>query len=234
VGPYTAAAIASIALDLPHAAVDGNVIRAISRLTNDASEITSSEARRRFAAEAGRLLDPGRPGDFNQAMMELGATVCLPRTPGCGKCPVAKFCAARAAGRERELPVRLKKQEPRDVPLELAVLERDARIFLVRRAATERRLADFWELPRKQIVPLLKGAKVSEFRHQIVNDRLRVAVWLFAITGSLPAGLPAGEWVAIADLERIPLTTVTKKALAVRRSGENIHPAVYPRGFPEI
>ena len=81
VGPYTAAAIASIALDLPHAAVDGNVVRVISRLTNDASEIASPAARRRFAEEAARLLDPRRPGDFNQAMMELGATICVPRTP---------------------------------------------------------------------------------------------------------------------------------------------------------
>jgi A/G-specific adenine glycosylase len=217
VGPYTAAAIASIALDLPHAAVDGNVIRAISRLTNDASESTSGTARRRFAEEAGRLLDPGRPGDFNQAMMELGATICLPRTPGCGICPVAKLCAARAAGTERELPVKLKKQEAREVPLDLAILERDARIFLVRRASTERRLADFWELPGKRLFPGLKGTKVAEFRHQIVNDRFRVTVWLLSITHRLPASLPEGDWVGIADLERIPLTTVTKKALAVRR-----------------
>ena len=98
---------------MPHAAVDGDAIRAISRLTNDASEITSEAARRRFAEEAARLLDPRRPGDFNQAMMELGATICLPRTPACGACPMVKFFAARAAGTERELPVKLKKPETR-------------------------------------------------------------------------------------------------------------------------
>jgi A/G-specific adenine glycosylase len=223
VGPYTAAAIASIALDLPHAAVDGNVIRAISRLTNDASEITSVTARRRFAAEAGLLLDPRRPGDFNQAMMELGATVCRPRTPTCGSCPVLKFCAARAAGTERELPVKLPKREARDVPLDLAVLERDARVFLMKRASTERRLADFWELPARQLLPHLRGAtieKMFEFRHQIVNDRFRVAVWHIRFGSrhppDLPPDLPEGDWVEIADLRRIPLTTVTKKALAER------------------
>jgi len=222
VGPYTAAAIASIALDLPHAAVDGNVMRAISRLTNDASEITSPPARRRFAAEAGLLLDPRRPGDFNQAMMELGATVCLPRTPACGSCPVAKFCAARAAGTERELPVKLPKPEAREAPLDLAILERDARVFLIKRASTERRLADFWELPARQLIPRAHGTtmekmeKITEFRHQIVNDRFRVAVWRIEIESLHPPGLPEGNWVEIAELRRIPLTTVTKKALAAR------------------
>jgi A/G-specific adenine glycosylase len=219
-GPYTAAAIASIALDLPHAAVDGNVMRAISRLTNDAAEIASPDARRRFAGEAGLLLDPRRPGDFNQAMMELGATVCLPRSPACGSCPVAKFCAARAAGTERELPVKLRKGEARDVPLDLAILEQDARVFLIKRAPTERRLADFWELPGKHLFPRLRADRVSEFRHQIVNDRFHVAVWRIAL--GKPLGklrlprLPDGDWVAIADLRRMPLTTVTRKALAER------------------
>lgn len=223
VGPYTAAAIASIALDLPHAAVDGNVMRAISRLTNDAAEITSAPARRRFAAEAGLLLDPRRPGDFNQAMMELGATVCLPRTPICGSCPVEKFCAARAAGTERELPVKLPKPEAREARLDLAILERDARVFLIKRASTERRLADFWELPGKQLFPRVHRTameKITEFRHQIVNDRFRVAVWHIRIESihpsSFPPILPEGNWVQIAELPGIPLTTVTKKALAAR------------------
>jgi A/G-specific adenine glycosylase len=215
-GPYTAAAIASIALDLPHAAVDGNVMRAMSRLTNDAGEIASPATRRRFEGEAGLLLDPRRPGDFNQAMMELGATICLPRSPACGSCPVVKFCAARAAGTERALPVKLGKRQARDVPLDLAILERNARVFLIKRAATERRLADFWELPGKHLFPQLHGDRVSEFRHQIVNDRFHVAVWQIQPGRLRAQRLPEGEWVPIADLPRIPLTTVTRKALARR------------------
>jgi A/G-specific adenine glycosylase len=217
-GPYTAAAIASIALDLPHAAVDGNAARVISRLTNDASEIMAPAARRFFAAEAARLLDPRRPGDFNQAMMDLGATVCLPRVPRCGACPVEKFCAARAAGTERDLPVRLKKGKARDVPLHLAILERDACVFLMKRASTERRLAGFWELPGKQWFPRLRGIKLAEFRHQIVNDRFHVTVWHIAAGKTPPPNLPAGDWVKIAELGRNPLTTVAKKALAALSS----------------
>jgi len=216
VGPYTAAAIASIALNLPHAAVDGNAIRVISRLTNDASEVTSIAARRRFAEEALRLLDPRRPGDFNQAVMDLGATVCLPRAPACGSCPAANFCAARAAGTERELPVKLKKPEARDVPLDLAILERDARVFLLKRSAAERRLADFWELPAKHRFRGLKGMKLTEFSHRIVNDRFRVTVWRMSAGKRQLSMPPQGRWVRIADLRAIPLTTVTKKALTAR------------------
>jgi A/G-specific adenine glycosylase len=215
-GPYTAAAIASIALDLPHAAVDGNAIRVISRLSNDASEISALGARRRFSAEAARLLDPHRPGDFNQAVMELGATVCLPRVPLCGSCPVEKFCAARAAGTERELPVRLKRGTARDVPLDVVILEREGRVFLIQRPSTERRLADFWELPGKQLLPRVNGTKLIEFRHRIVNDCFCVTVWHIAAGKTRLANLPAGDWVRIAELGSIPLTTVAKKALAAR------------------
>ena len=247
-GPYTAAAVASIALDLPYAAVDGNVIRVISRLTNDASEIASVAARRRFTGEAGALLDPRRPGDFNQAMMELGATICLPRAPDCGACPVGKFCAARAAGTERELPVKLKKQKARDVPLDLALIEAgipegaglpegDRRIFLVKRSSSERRLADFWELPGRRLVHGPRGKLLAEFSHRIVNDRFRIRLFQIElsrielsriepsralIAGTPLARLPPGNWFGVAELNEIPLTTITKKALAAAFSTVSI------------
>ncbi len=216
VGPYTAAAIASIALGLPHAAVDGNVIRVISRLTNDASEVSSPATRRAFAEEAARLLDRRRPGDFNQAMMELGATVCLPRNPACGRCPVEKFCAARSAGTERELPVKLKKPGARDIPLNLVLLRRGISIFLIQRPFSERRMAGFWELPAKEIFPRLRGAKLSEFSHRIVNDRFLLTIWM-PVGRVDQANLPPGSWFDSAELSRIPLTTITKKALAAAR-----------------
>ncbi len=214
IGPYTAAAIASIALGQAHAAVDGNVIRVISRLTNDAGEISSPRVRLRFSEEAQRLLDPVRPGDFNQAMMELGATVCAPRSPLCAECPVARFCTARAAGTERELPVKLKKAIARDVPLDLALLTRRlgvrSEVFLLQRAAGERRLAGFWELPLKELFPIWNGSAVGNIAHQIVNDRFRITVW----SGSVPRELPDGKWLNMQDLTTIPVTTVTRKVLA--------------------
>jgi A/G-specific adenine glycosylase len=210
-GPYTAAAIASIALDLPHAAVDGNVMRVISRLTDDPSEIASAEAKRRFATEANALLDRGRPGDFNQAMMELGATICVPRSPDCAACPVAAFCAARAAGRERELPVKLKKPRAREVQLELVLLETGEGILLVQRSSSESRLADFWELPAKHVLKGLRCTKAAEFSHRIVNDCFRVTIWR---SRSVPER-PPGNWFSTAELKKLPLTTVTRKALAI-------------------
>jgi A/G-specific adenine glycosylase len=214
-GPYTAAAISSIALNLPHAAVDGNVMRVISRLTNDASDIGSTIARRKFAVEAEALLDTRRPGDFNQAMMELGATICLPRTPDCHSCPVSKFCSARSAGAERELPVKLKKQAARDVPIDLLLIRSadDNRVFLIRRSSSEKRLADFWELPERDRLPrLIKPRRLGEFRHQIVNDRFCVRLWA---AHAKHADLPPGKWFAPPEWSGIPLTTITKKALAL-------------------
>ena len=217
-GPYTAAAIASIALGLPHAAVDGNVMRVISRLTGDPSEISSATTKRRFAIEANTLLDRDRPGDFNQAMMELGATICIPRSPACAACPVAAFCAARAAGRERELPVKLKKPASREVPLELVLAEAGESILLVKRSSSERRLADFWELPAKHVIKGLRCTKAAEFSHRIVNDCFRVTIWRCR---SVPES-PPGDWISFSELKNLPLTTITRKALA--RCGDRVLP----------
>jgi len=220
IGPYTAAAVASIAFGLPYAAVDGNVIRVVSRLRNDPGEIASPATRARFAQEAQRLLDPRRPGDFNQAMMELGATICVPRAPDCARCPVARFCAARLAGTERELPVKLKKDSVRDLAVDLAVLQGAGRyrrkVFLILRTSSERRLAGFWELPPRACLQEWHGKLVGRFRHRIVNDRFTVTVWQGPARGqTAPEELTTGAWFSQTELSAIPLTTVARKALAL-------------------
>ncbi len=222
IGVYTAAAVASISLNLPYAAVDGNVIRVVSRLTNDASESSAPAARRRFAETAQLLLDARRPGDFNQAMMELGATLCKPANPLCGECPVARFCAAREAGTERELPVKLRKQQTREVPLHLLLLRREGELFLIQRQSAARRLADFWELPEFPAAPSTRRHRlVAGFSHQIVNDRFRVSVW------EPPSDAPpeGGRWVPEAELATLPLTTITRKALSLsQRNPQSVVP----------
>jgi len=106
VGPYTAAAIASLACDDPAACVDGNVVRILARLTNETRAFADgSSAVKHFTPLAGALLDRRHPGRHNEAMMELGATICVRSQPRCGICPVAKFCAARAAGTANDLPL---------------------------------------------------------------------------------------------------------------------------------
>jgi len=112
IGDYTAAAIASIAFDLPHAVLDGNVLRVVARVANDAADIASNRTRERFRAIAQEWLVPAEPGHFNQALMELGATVCLPRNPLCLVCPLADCCRARQEGAIAQVPVKLRKTEP--------------------------------------------------------------------------------------------------------------------------
>ncbi len=213
IGEYTAAAVGSIALGLPIAAVDGNVLRVVSRVTNDGSEINLPATRKRFQAIAQSWMDHysgrPRPGDFNQAMMELGATVCTPRSPDCSRCPIRNQCGARAAGTQSQLPVKLRKTPVREVALDVLVLQRRGRIFLVQRGTGERRLSGFWELPEKNAFAM-KADLAGGFRHQIVNDRFQVTVWRAAGPSGRIAG---GKWFRESDLAITPITTVTRKAL---------------------
>ncbi len=131
IGPYTAAAIASICFDEPVAVVDGNVVRVISRLLALPAVAARGADRETVRAEATALLSPSRPGDFNQALMELGATVCLPRSPRCGACPVAAWCAAHADGREEAFPLPAPRKPSRRLTLAAGVAWRGGRLVLV-------------------------------------------------------------------------------------------------------
>ena len=113
VGPYTAAAIASFSFDLPHAVLDGNVFRVLSRLNNWSVPINSTQGKKDFEKFANELLDQKNPGLFNQAMMEFGALHCKPSQPLCGECPISVYCLAFSEKTVRDLPVKLKKQSIR-------------------------------------------------------------------------------------------------------------------------
>ena len=211
VGPYTAAAVASIAFDLPYAVADGNVFRVIARYTGDAGDIGSQVTKQRFTAAAQALLDPLRAGDFNQAMMELGATVCLPRDPQCLLCPVARRCQARLQGIQNRLPVKTPKPAPTDAQMDLVVARESGAILLQQRPAQERRMAGFWELPPRQAFPESPVHRIAQFRHTVVNTRYAVHVWIAETVQ--PA--PEMRWFAMTELTGIPLTTVSRKALAL-------------------
>ena len=212
VGNYTAAAVASIAFGLPHAALDGNVIRVLSRLTNDASDVGAVSTRRRFQELAEQLLDPKRPGEFNQAMMELGATVCLPRQPQCLLCPIAEFCKARQQGTENELPVKLRKVEPVKLERTLLVIQKDGDVLMWRRPVESRKLAGFWELPEPHLLPSVQiGVRLGEFRHSITNHN-----YVFCVNIADVRRKPENfEWVSAGELQKLPLSTTSRKALAL-------------------
>jgi A/G-specific adenine glycosylase len=211
VGDYTAAAIASIAFNLPHAVMDGNVIRVLSRLRAEAGNTRSAVVRERLRMVADRLLDPRRPGDFNQALMELGATVCLPKQPQCSKCPLSRQCAARQLGRQNELPIKLGRPDAAIAQKQVLVIERAGQVLVWQRPPDSRRLAGFWELPEPEQLPAARSrTRVAEFRHTIVNTTYIVKV-LSASLVRVPGGF---HWLATKNLHEVPLSTTAKKALA--------------------
>jgi A/G-specific adenine glycosylase len=212
IGDYTAAAVASIAFGLPHAVVDGNVLRVVARVGNDAADIAAPRTRERFRAVAQEWLDRRRAGEFNQALMELGATVCLPKNPQCGTCPVAGLCGARAAGTAAQLPVKLRKKEPVRLESVLLVVRSRGRILLRRREASARRMAGFWELPEPAHAPQARiGECFGTFRHTITHHHYTIEVRAAKWT---PGG---GDfaWFAPSELAEIPLSTTARKALAL-------------------
>ncbi|MEO0323542.1 MAG: A/G-specific adenine glycosylase [Myxococcota bacterium] len=135
VGRYTAGAIGSIAFDAPEPVVDGNVSRVLSRLRRIETPLGRADTDKRLWAEAERLVFGPRPGDLNQALMELGATVCTPKKPRCDACPLARACAAREAGLAERLPVPKAKKPP--VPTHLVAVVATAKGQVLLRRAEE-------------------------------------------------------------------------------------------------
>ncbi|MGH7996339.1 MAG: A/G-specific adenine glycosylase [Opitutaceae bacterium] len=210
VGPYTAAAVTSITFGERAACVDGNVVRILARLTADsASYRDSASAARAFAPLAAALL-PGRaPGDHNQAMMELGATVCTRRKPCCGRCPVAAFCAARARGDPESYPrLAPKRTEARSVVR--IWCEREGALLLHRAGPRAARLAGIHELPTAEEAGIPAAAAEMALplaRKSRSFTRFRIRESIVA----LPRGrtvLPARGlvWTPLAELDAVPLS----------------------------
>ena len=211
IGDYTAAAVGSIAFGLPHAVVDGNVLRVVARVENDSADIGAGRTRERFREVAQGWLDAGDPGGFNQALMELGATVCLPRNPLCLVCPLAEVCSARRSGTAAELPVKLRKQQAVRIAGELLVVERRGRVLLRQRDAASSRMAGFWDLPSPQDLPgAKKGPRIGAIRHTITHHHYTLDVRRATIARADRDGF---RWFAPAALEAIPFSTTARKAL---------------------
>ena len=149
VGDYTAGAIASIAFGLPVPAVDGNVLRVVSRITGDGSDVTRPETKRRMGQALRQVMPLEAPGEFNQALMELGATVCLPNgAPLCGECPAKELCAARREERTDQLPVKPPKKARRVEERTVFLIFHGDRVAL-RRRPERGLLAGLWEYPNE-------------------------------------------------------------------------------------
>lgn len=145
IGPYTAGAIASIAFGEAVPAVDGNVIRVVSRLAGIRENVGIPSVRRQLEAAAAALVPKDRPGDFNQAVMDLGSAVCVPGTPDCGACPLRDVCDARANGDAEDLPELPRKNPPREICWDVALVLSHGRVLMRRR--TEALLNGLWIYP---------------------------------------------------------------------------------------
>lgn len=214
VGEYTAAAVASIAFRRPVAVLDGNVMRVVARVVADAGDTGSPGTRERFRGIAQAWLDPADPGGFNQALMELGATVCLPRHPLCARCPMAALCAARARGIVEQLPVRPARPEPVQIKAVLVVARRGRRVLLRQRPAASGRMAGFWDLPAPEDLPGIRpGPSLGRFRHSITHHR-----YTFAVCPATLRGKPRGSefrWFDPQRIVEIPLSTTARKGLQI-------------------
>jgi A/G-specific adenine glycosylase len=146
VGDYTAAAIGSIAFGIAEPVVDGNVYRVLARVFGISTPIDSTAGRKEFRALASRLLDRSRPGEHNQAVMELGATVCTPLSPQCSECPMARKCVARATDRIAQLPVKAGKATVRTRYFNYLHIGSGTTLFLQKRSGRDV-WQGLWELP---------------------------------------------------------------------------------------
>jgi A/G-specific adenine glycosylase len=196
VGRYTAAAIASIAFDHPVAVVDGNVERLLQRVLG---KMLASEE---LWTTANHLLAAKRPGDFNQAVMELGATVCTPRQPKCLVCPVMEMCATRGQLKSTAKPPRQRKRE-----IHYVFDGREDQVLLVQRARDAALMPGMWELPEVTNVNG-EGPPWLTLRHSITVTDYRVLV----TRSSAPPGTE-GVWLAKTRLTKLPLTGLTRKIL---------------------
>ena len=214
VGDYTAGAIASIAFRLPVPAVDGNVLRVTARITGDGGDISTPAMKKKVTAALAEVIPLDAPGDFNQALMELGATVCLPNgAPLCGRCPAAGFCRAFQEGRTGELPVKAAKKARRVEERTVYLLFHGDGVAL-RRRPDRGLLAGLWEYPNE----LADGEdwlerwglsaaleKAGTGRHIFTHIEWHMTALTAELEGTdLPAGWVWADRAALRDVYALP------------------------------
>jgi A/G-specific adenine glycosylase len=250
IGHYTAAAVLSIAYGEPHAVLDGNVARVLARLGAIRGDLRRPKRWRELAAAANTLLPiqaeaapaAGAPvtgaGDWNQAMMELGATLCAPRTPQCGACPVARWCRAHALGIALRLPSPRRKPKPVRLSLSAAVLlDPRGRTLVLRQKSDHSSLfSNLWQFPTveaagpatEKLSRYLRSAfgitaaleALPPARHTVTFRKILVAPYLVRVAKLPPkppaTGLPTRSvrTPRLAEIERLPISSATKKIAA--------------------
>jgi A/G-specific adenine glycosylase len=237
VGAYSAGALLSIAHQKPYPLVDGNVIRVLSRVFLLQGDLKTGPAHQKLWELAGKLVPANRPGDFNQALMELGATVCLPENPQCLLCPILSLCGAAAKGHQDRYPQSPKAERIVEVPMAALLVRAGERILVRKRPKGERWLQGLWEFPsaegktfeealRKLERATKARASRKEFhhvRHQITRHKIQLKVFPASIArgSKVPTGF---RWVEAKTLSSLPFSSAQSKvrALVLERLGDRV------------
>ena len=222
VGVYTASAVLSIAHGHPLPVVDGNVARVLARLYTVNADLKTAKGKRELLQLAAGLLSRRRPGDFNQAMMELGATICLPLQPDCAHCPIQSHCRAYRRKEVSRYP-RLRRKSKPVLRRFVAALAQDkaGRVLLVQRPSNDKWLGGFWELPMWEspegapLPGLALEKRLGTVRHCITKNRLEVAVYGARFRERRHSA--KWRWLPVDDFGNFPVSTIARKALALLR-----------------
>lgn len=227
IGPYTSGAIASIAFDLPEPAVDGNVIRVLSRLFGIRENVGIPSVRRQIEKTAAEIISDKRPGDFNQALMDLGSGICVPGTPDCEACPLRIICDAYDAGDAEDLPQLPRKNPPRTLQYDVLIIKSGDRVLM--RQRTENLLNGMWVYPMLEdwhdeddIIRLAKRETgldmrsicfCSEAKHVFTHRIWQMRIYAASVDESAVAAT-GWQFVALEQMRALPIPTAVKAARA--------------------
>jgi A/G-specific adenine glycosylase len=227
VGDYTARAVLSIAFDQPYAVLDGNVARVVARLRSLRGNLHQPQFRRTVEAELTKLLSHREPGNFNQAMMELGQTICLPRGPVCSACPLAKWCSGYRSGTPEEFPLPRPRRATEAHHLAVALIRRGTKVAMVR-GLEAGLLDDLWNFPsafgaapaealeslREKLrrftrAPFTLSEPVAEFRHGITYRSIQGHI--YPVETARPLRHASLQWFELKELPQAAISQLARK-----------------------
>ena len=234
IGPYTAGAIVSIAYAQPAAVLDGNVVRVLARLTDLSADVTQAATKKQLWALAETLVPSNRPGDYNQALMELGRKVCRPERPSCHECPLDELCKARKRGTQLERPVRPPRKRIPHYAVTAGVIWRGEE-FLIAQRPPEGMLGGLWEFPggkqqgNESLGECLKreireelgleievGSLLVAVKHAYTHFRITLHAFNCRYLGGEPRPIAVADydWVTLDEVERYAFPVSDQKIIA--------------------
>ncbi|NOZ12512.1 MAG: A/G-specific adenine glycosylase [Acidobacteria bacterium] len=230
VGPYISAAVMSIACGYPLPVVDGNVLRAVCRIFALKDDISRPSAKKKVAALLTKQIPETQPGDFNEALMELGATVCTPKSPRCTRCPLAKLCMAKQAGIVSELPVKTPKAPVPEFRVVVAVIRNENGQILIQKRPENGLLGGLWEFPGGKVekgeapaaalerecreelgVKVKTGREIATIRHAYTHFKILLTAFHCRIEeGTVQSRLPL-KWAEMEEIDTLPFPKANHK-----------------------